>query len=525
MNSSDIDSLLQPDAYPDPTSTVQLIQTHVSLLFITDQFVYKVKKPVALGFLNFTTLQRRFFYCHEELRLNRRLAPELYLTVVPIRKSSRGVSFHGSGAVVEYAVKMVRLPEELMMNRLLTQGTVTTDQIRDLAGIVARFHLAAAAGPEIAPHGSPEAISGNWEESFNTVRQFVGTTVSPADFHLIRRWVERFLQDHELLLRRRVSDGFIREGDGDLHSGNICLTSPPVIFDCIEFSERYRCLDTAADVAFLLMDLHYYGAGSLARDFLAEYRAITGDVGAGELLTFYACYWAFIRGEVESITAHDPNLPPGERNRAEESARRHFRLARGIILREKLPQTLFITCGLSGSGKSAVAGELAFQLGTELLSSDLLRKRLAGIPATTRGDGDGSDSIYGPSFTRRTYDTLRELAGDILEEGASVVVDATFRDPRERKLFRDLARISGVRFMILYLRCSQKLLLERLLAREGRRDLISDARTEQYLRQKNEFRPPKIVPGEVMVVDTAETLLHTVDVLLTSLGVLPCGHD
>lgn len=521
----EISSLLHPDAYPEPTAAVHLLQTHVSFLFVTDRFVYKVKKPVNLGFLDFTTLERRFFYCNEELRLNRRLAPDVYREVVPVRAASHGATFRGDGRIIDYAVKMVRLPEELMMSRLLAEGAVTPAQILTLAGVIARFHHSAATSPAIARYGTPAAVRANWEENFRIAGQFIDRTVSRSDYGLIRGWVGEFLDRNEQLFSQRVTEGFIREGDGDLHAGNICLADPPVIFDCIEFNERFRYLDTAADIAFLLMDLEYYRAGHFVSSFVEEYCRITGDTGIRKLLPFYQVYRAFIRGEVESIKATEPELSVREREEAGESARKHFRLARGLIVREGLPLTLYITCGLSGSGKSAVAAELSFQLGLALFSSDLVRKRLAGIPPTERRGGDYLGGIYDQEFTRRTYDRLRDLAHEALGNGRSVIVDATFRDPLERRAFRELAAAHGARFVILAVRCPEVLILERLEAREGRDDVISDARRDVFVRQKSEFRAPEIGEGEVMVVDTAETLLHTMDALLTSLGVLPCGHN
>lgn len=525
MNRNQIDSLRQPSSYPEPTAAVRFLQTHVSLLFLTDQFVYKIKKPVNLGFLDFSTLERRFFYCHEELRLNRRLAPEVYLEVAPVRITPDGASFCGDGEIIDYAVKMVRLPEELMMSSLLEQGAVTVEQIRTLAGIVARFHQAAASSSEISAYGKPAAVSANWEENFGIVEQFVGQTVSLADFRFIRQWVEEFLKKNEVLFEQRVTEGFIREGDGDLHAGNICLTDPPVIFDCIEFNKRFRYLDTAADIAFLLMDLEYYRSGRFASLFIAEYCAESGDESLRKLLPFYQVYRAFIRGEVESIKAAEPELPPREREVAEESSRRHFRLARGLIIRDRLPLTLFITCGLSGSGKSFVASELSFLLGLEQFSSDVVRKQLAGIPPTDRCSGGYHNGIYHHDFTKKTYDRLRELADSALGAGRSVIVDATFRYPQERTIFRDLAAVHGARFVILAISCPEALILVRLDGRNHLNDVISDARQAVYHRQKSDFAPPESAEGEVITVDTASSLMHTTDALLTSLGVLPCGHN
>jgi hypothetical protein len=420
---------------------------------------------------------------------------------------------------------MVRLPEERMMNRLLEQGTVSSRQIRELAGIIGRFHLAAATGPEIARFGVPEAVRANWAENFKLVEPFIGRTVTLADFQLMQTWVADFFTRQEDLLERRAADGFIREGDGDLHAGNICLTDPPVIFDCIEFNKRFRCLDTAADIAFLLMDLEYYRCGGLAPVFLDEYCAVTGDTGARDVVPFYRVYRAFIRGEVESIKAAEPELSCEERDRAAESARRHFLLARGLILRTRLPLTIFITCGLTGSGKSFLATELSFQLGLEIFSSDRVRKELAGIAPTARCREGYLHGIYHPDFTRKTYDRLRELANRALTAGRSVIIDATFRDPAERAAFRELAAGHHARFVILLTRCSEEVALQRLDERERRNDSVSDGRRSVFAAQKNEFVAPDPAEGEVIGVDTAESLVHTMDALLTSPGVLPCGLD
>ena len=349
--------------------------------------------------------------------------------------------------------------------------------------------------------------------------------MSLADFRFIRQWVEEFLKKNEVLFEQRVTEGFIREGDGDLHAGNICLTDPPVIFDCIEFNKRFRYLDTAADIAFLLMDLEYYRSGRFASLFIAEYCAESGDESLRKLLPFYQVYRAFIRGEVESIKAAEPELPPREREVAEESSRRHFRLARGLIIRDRLPLTLFITCGLSGSGKSFVASELSFLLGLEQFSSDVVRKQLAGIPPTDRCSGGYHNGIYHHDFTKKTYDRLRELADSALGAGRSVIVDATFRYPQERTIFRDLAAVHGARFVILAISCPEALILVRLDGRNHLNDVISDARQAVYHRQKSDFAPPESAEGEVITVDTASSLMHTTDALLTSLGVLPCGHN
>jgi aminoglycoside phosphotransferase family enzyme len=268
-------SLLIPDAYPEPTSSVRLLQTHVSFLLLTDNFVYKIKKTVDFGFLNFSTVDRRRFYCNEEVRLNRRLCPDIYLGVVEIRESESGANFRGEGNVIEYAVKMKRLPEELMLDRLLTEDKVTDLDIRKIARAIAYFHLKAECGGAINEYGSVATIRRNWQENFQQINQFVNLTVAKQDIEVIRKWVESFLADNEALFSERVQKGFIRDCDGDIHVENICLTNPVCIFDCIEFNERFRYTDTAADIAFFLMDLDFHDKGNLSDFFLDEYRSGT----------------------------------------------------------------------------------------------------------------------------------------------------------------------------------------------------------------------------------------------------------
>ena len=272
-------SLLKPSAFDEPTTTVRLMQTHVSFLFITDHFVYKIKKPVDMGFLNFTTLDRRRFYCNEEVRLNRRLCPDIYLGVLEVRDSPHGANLRGDGTVIDYAVKMKRLPEERMLDRLLDENAVSDGDIRRIARHIAAFHLAAERGGEIDNYGSLQSIRNNWDENFLQVSGFIGLTIERRDLCIIHDWVDRFMAAHEEVFGERVRQGFIRDCDGDIHAENICLADTVCIFDCIEFNSRFRYCDTAADLAFLLMDFDYHGKRELSRILQQEYLERTGDEG------------------------------------------------------------------------------------------------------------------------------------------------------------------------------------------------------------------------------------------------------
>ena len=514
-----IKSLLKSAAYPEPTAEVRLIETHVSFIFITDSFVYKVKKPVDFGFLNFTTLDRRRFYCEEEVRLNRRLCPEIYLGVVELRVGPGGAVFGGSGTLVDYAVKMKRLPEARMLAQLLERGELHPDQMAALARTVAEFHGRAARGALIDAQGSSAAIRANWEENFRQAAPFVPLTLSRGDLALMRDWVARFLAEHEGLFRARVEGGFLRECDGDLHLGNICLTDRICIFDCIEFNERFRYIDTAADIAFLLMDLEYAGRADLCLPFLESYQEATGDPVPAELLDFYRSYRAFVRGKVKSFRLRESGLTPGELQATQSAASRYFRLSRGYCLRGRLAPALIITCGLMGSGKSALARELSRELGLHYCSSDLTRKTLAGRAPTERGSEGYGQGIYSPASSRATYRALLEAAKRELSSGRSVIVDATFRRAEDREAFRTLAKLLGVGFFLLHLRCNEQVTGERLERRSREPGEISDGRSELLPRQAAEFEAPE--PGEAIGVDSSLPLFEEVDLVLRRMGILP----
>ncbi|AJE03759.1 bifunctional aminoglycoside phosphotransferase/ATP-binding protein [Geobacter pickeringii] len=519
-------SLLKPAAYPESTSAVELVQTHVSYIFLTDDYAYKVKKPVDFGFLNFSTLDRRRFYCDEEVRLNRRLCPSLYLGVVEVRETaSDGAAFFGEGRIVDYAVKMKRLPAERMLDRLLAAGGVGGNEVRALARTVAAFHLQAERNDEIAPFGSIDTIRGNWEENFNQTRIFCGTTLGGRDFLAIEQWVERFLKENSPLFAERVAGGFIRDGDGDLHLENISLGEDGsiCIFDCIEFNARFRYGDTAADIAFLLMDFDANGRPDLSALFLDEYIRATGDGEISRIVDFYKVYRAYVRGKVESLRFADHQIPEPERNTARERAARYFRLARGYICRRNLPPTLIITCGPSGSGKSFAAREIALELGLEIISSDVVRKELAGLPPHARRAEGYGEGIYAAAVTTRTYAELLRRAEARLAAGRGVIVDATFRHAPDRLPFRTLAARHGARFSIIHATCGGELVRRRLADRGKDPAEPSDGRWEIYQRQMRDFDPPSADEGTVVTIDTSRSVAEIADSFLEALGILPCG--
>jgi aminoglycoside phosphotransferase family enzyme/predicted kinase len=520
MEQKIVQALLSSSAYPEPVSSVQLVQTHVSYIFITDDCVYKVKKPVDLGFLDFTDLDRRRFYCNEEVRLNRRLCPDVYLGVVELRETGDGAGFYGNGKIIDYAVKMKRLPEERMLDRLLRKDGVSSDDIVRIARTIGEFHLGAGRSTEIDGYGSTESLRRNWDENFRQIECCVPLPCSGSTLRIIREWGESFLRDRGGILADRVARGFIRDCDGDIHAGNICLTNRVLIFDCIEFNERFRYSDTAADIAFLLMDLEFHDRRDFSTLLLEAYRDFTGDTEIGGVLDYYKTYRAVVRGKVAALRLRDPGIPADERQAARDDAARYFQLARGYVIRRRLPVSLIITCGLMGSGKSSSAAALAFQLGADIFSSDVVRKRLAHLPEHARDYSGYGKGIYSAAFDEATYGNLLTSAEASLGRGRTVIVDATFRRKRDRDRFRQLAERSSVPFHIVHTVCPEEVIRERLERRIATPGTISDGRWELFRDQADEFEPPDGSEGNYIMVDTARSSAETVELILHALELI-----
>jgi aminoglycoside phosphotransferase family enzyme/predicted kinase len=494
-------SLMKPAAYPVPTSTVEMVQTHVSWIFLTDTHAFKLKKPVNFGFLDFSTADRRRFYCDEELRLNRRLCPDIYEAVVALRESETGPVFHGAGPIIDYAVMMKRLPSDHMLDRLVESGEATEADMNNVAAVIARFHADALSTPYISDFGTLENVLFNWRENFEQMIQFESCTLPSFDREAIYSWVINFAEKNRDLLNRRVEQGFIRECDGDLHLENICLLDGKVyIFDCIEFNERFRFCDTAADLAFLLMDLDYHGRGDLCDVVMASYSMVSRDPELMELINFYKVYRAVVRGKVESFRLNDKGINAEAREIARRRAVRYFRLARGYIERLQLSPTLFITCGTMGCGKSTLTEQLAFELGIKVYNSDFIRKRTMGLPPETAVFEDYGRGLYAESVSESTYGKLEQLAECALATGNSLILDASFRNVMERARFGRLAALHDAKFIILTVSCDHDEQKKRLAFRSASGNSVSDGRMELLELQEAEFVPPSDKEGKIIAV-------------------------
>jgi Uncharacterized protein conserved in bacteria len=321
-----VDAMQNPQTYPEPTGKIELIQTHISFVFLTEKYVYKIKKPVNFGFLDFSTLEKRKHYCEKELELNRRLCPDIYLEVVTINKSNN-LKIKGAGETVEYALKMKRLPQECIMTQLLQEGKVDKTAIDQIAEIVAKFHSVAQTNPEITEVGGIKAVKFNWDENFAQTTKYIGQTLSKADYDAMQNKINSFITANKALFEARMAQGHVRDCHGDLHSGNIFITDKVCIFDAIEFNDRFRYSDTAADVAFLAMDLDYQNRSDLSDYFITQYQKYSKDPHLKTLLPFYKCYRAYVRGKVISFRLDDPHIKAEDKQAAINDASAYFKLA------------------------------------------------------------------------------------------------------------------------------------------------------------------------------------------------------
>jgi hypothetical protein len=506
-----LDDLRRPEAYPPPRpSTVTQVTTHISWVFLTDREVWKLKRPVDYGFVDYTTPERRRRCCEDEVRLNRRLAPDVYLAVVPVRLGPQGYGFGADGGIVDYAVRMRRLPDERSADALLRHAVLAPEHLTRLAARLARFFGDAAPAPE---WGTIEVIRDHVTENFAQVKPFVGRLVSRETFDTVRRWQLGTLEQDPGRFLARVAQGRIRDGHGDLRLEHVYFEdADPIVIDCVEFSERLRSGDAAADAAFLAMELTARGRVDLAERFLADFALESDDYDLYGVVDFYAGYRAWVRGKVAAFLSADPSTPPEKAARKGEEARTLFTLAHSSSVARAVARPVVAVGGVIGSGKSTLAEALGRATGVPVLSSDRTRKALAGIPATERAP----NHLYGAAFSARTFDELFRRAAMVLGSGRGVVLDATFRARDLRLCARDLARRYGRRFLFAETMCDEATLRERLRRRAGVPSVF-DAGEALLERLRAEFEPvTELAAGEHVRIDASGPPEAAVRTLLTT---------
>lgn len=503
----------------------RLIQTHISWVILLNEIVYKIKKPVDFGFLDYTTLEKRRFFCEEEVRLNRRLCPEIYLGVVPIVKTlDGGYSFDAQGEIMEWAVKMRRMPEDGIMTHLLKKYEINTWHIDAILDKLVPFYAMKQGRTEkeaglIAEAGSIEVIRHNTEENFEQIAPFVNQIIPSALYDTICAYTRNFLQTHAGLLEGRRNEGRIKDGHGDLYSANICfdnLKKQVYIFDCIEFNDRFRYGDVASDVAFLAMDLDMHGYADIAHYFVSQLSSALNDSEMLQLMDFYKCYRAVVRGKIGCFTWASPGMDAPARQDAQNNAMRYFKLAGQYAQPQQ--SKLYVFYGLSGTGKTTVANMLASMAGIPVYHSDLVRKELiAGIPASERRIEAFGEGIYSKDVSRKTYLAMARLAARHLAAGEDVILDATYIDPIERKSLLDIVRYCHAAPVFIQTTCSEPEVKRRLANRINQPQEASDGRWEIYLKQKERFMHKEGLEGlpvEVIPTDDKDMIQEHLQALL-----------
>ena len=498
-------ALANPARFGPACTSVTVLETHISYVLLTDKHAYKLKKAVDLGFLDFTTLASRRFFCEQELRLNRRLAPELYLDVVAITGTIDEPVIDGKGPVLEYAVKMREFPQDALASRVLDRNELGVADIDMLAAKVAAFHATSQKAAADSTFGAPETIL---RAALANCKSLLAGAASPAErrtIEALHTWTEREHAARNAAFRGRREGGFVRECHGDLHLGNIAVIDGEVtIFDCIEFNEQMRWIDVMSEVAFTAMDLQDRGHAELAHRFVNAYLEITGDYAGLSVLRFYLVYRALVRAKIALLRAIQ--LPPGEA-RAPLYAERdgYLRLAEAYA-RSPEPAIL-ITHGITGCGKTTLSQALLEQIGAIRIRTDVERKRLHGLAPTARSDAATARMLYGADATRRTYDHVLHLAASVAAAGFVAIVDGTFLRRWQRDRFRRLAAELGIPFVIVAFSASEGVLRRRVAERARRGTDASDADVavlEHQLGVRQSFGADEV--GDIVTYDAAAPL-------------------
>jgi hypothetical protein len=516
---TDLIAFLQdPASYSHGPPEVRLVQTHISLVAIASPYVFKVKKPVDFGFLDFSTLAKRKHFCEQEVTLNRRLCARIYEGVVPIWWSEGRLSFEGSGSPVEYAVKMKELDAKGFLDRLLEEDAVGPEAIDRVVEKLVGFYRSASSTPEIAAWGRIEKLKISTDENFEQTASFVGEALPGGTLEAVRYFTGLFYEREHDLLEHRRAEGHILDCHGDLRAEHVHLSDVDVcIYDCIEFNERFRYIDVASDIAFLAMDLRFHGRPQLSRYLVQHISEALGDADLKRLLPLYGCYRAYVRGKVDLMRSVEEEVLPADRAASRNEAQRYFQLALSYAVGGDAP-CVIVLMGRVGTGKSTLAQTLAEVLGWDVVSSDRVRKTLAGVPLHRRGPAAERARLYTAASTEQTYAALHKHAVANAYAGRSTLLDATYSRRQHRDALREALNREHIPCVFVEVTASDDVVRTRLAQREQQDDLISDARLEDFEMLTARYEAPDpaedarcfAVSSETEVKETVLTVLKTI---------------
>ena len=485
-----IQQMLQPGFYPHPVKEpIKLIQTHISYVLLTGDHAYKVKKPVNFGFLDFSSLEKRQNFCQEELRLNQRGAPQLYLEVLPITLDGEQYHLQGESDAVEYVLKMQQFPDNALLSHMFDQGKLTEEHIEALGKVVAQYHAVTESNDYILSFGEVSQVRASIDENYEQTEKYIGGPQTQAQFDETKSYTDNFFAKFPELFNSRIKNKYIRECHGDLHLNNICLWQDRILlFDCIEFNEPFRFVDVMYDIAFAIMDLEARGRKDYANAFLNTYIEQTGDWEGLQLLPLYLSRQAYVRAKVTSFLLDDPGIPGDVKDNAAKTAAEYYKQAWEYT--KPRQGQIFIMSGVSGSGKSTTARLLSRELGAVIIRSDAVRKHLAQVPLLERG----GDELYTPQMTEKTYNRLSELGILLAKQGFTVILDAKYDRQHLRGNVISQAEESKIPCKILQCVAPEEILRERLNKRTGdiadaTSDLLSSQldRAEEFTVQEKTY--------------------------------------
>ncbi|MCS3629620.1 hypothetical protein GGP55_000189 [Salinibacter ruber] len=514
------DALSAPAAYPHDPDRIDFEQTHISLVALVPPRVYKIKKPVSLKYLDFSTLERRRHFCEQEVRLNRRLAPDTYEGVVPIVDTDDGLRVDGApdaGPVVEVAVAMRYLDPDQFLEARLARGAATAAEIDRVARTLCAFYESRPSTPEVAEAGRIDRLRAVTEGNFAEAEGHVGHLLSRPAHEALRFYADRFYDQHAARLHRRRAGGCIVEGHGDLRLEHVHLTDDRVaIFDCVEFNDEFRHLDVANDVAFLAMDLDRKGHPGLARRFVDRMAEGLDDPGLHAVIPFYKSQRAQVRGKVHGLRAAAEEISAAEQDRSRAQARHYYQLALHYAVAGAEPLVV-VVMGRPGTGKSTQAEAVARALGWPHLASDRIRKTHAGIPLHERPDAATRKRLYADRTTEATYATLRTRALERARRHQSTVLDATFSREAQRDRLRAALRAADVPYVFVEVTAGDAALKKRLRERSAEDATASDARATDFEMLTDRYEAPNALedPRHVRIGTEDAPEQTTLDILKT----------
>jgi aminoglycoside phosphotransferase family enzyme/predicted kinase len=491
MNAENQQKLFQamadPAFYPHETSQIKSLETHISKVFLTGYYVYKIKKPMDLGFLDFSTIEKRRFYCDREIILNRRLTKDIYLDVVAITVKHKSYALGGKRDIVEYAVKMRQLDDSRSLLQMIKSQEINRDDVTDLGRKLAQFYINAPISDHLQTGDGWQNVLDACRENFKQTQPFSKTLLHRKTWKTVQEATLSFLQTRKSYFIHRFKTGKVRDCHGDLRTGHIYFTDTGIqIIDCIEFNDRLRHIDVINDLAFLLMDLDFRGKHGIGDCLLNEFLKATDDLKAFLLLDFYKCYRAFVRCKVNCIFLASQKTPPQEREKKLLDMRRYLDLSHEYALQFSRP-SIWIICGMPATGKSTIANALARTLEIEPIRSDVIRKTLFGLAPHECGGTRFKEKIYSSAGTALTYETLLHRAQQEIANGSSVILDATFSKASQRANLISLAKVKGIKPVFIECQATEKIMKERLLRRQFTPS-ISDARLENFNALKSRYQ-------------------------------------